>query len=429
LGFTKSYGNDVSSNKKILYLRTDIYNKELISGGSVSHTSGVINGFLKLDYDVFCASSLMVPIIKNLEIKKFVRLKNPSCLNFLRWKINCIFSNFFFTYLLLKKIKQWDFEFIYQRYSLLNFTGIILSKIKKKKIILEYNGSEYWVEKNWGGIKLKSLIFSFPSIVIEKINIKYSDKIIVVSDVLKEELLKRGVTKERILVNPNGVNPIEYNPEKLEEHRFKIRKKLGLENIFVFGFIGTFSYWHGINILEKLIPKVVKNNKKIKFLMIGDGPLLESLKESLEKYKSKIVFTGLTTHEEGKRYLSACDAFLCPTQQNSDGSAFFGSPTKLFEYMSLSRPVISSGIEQLKEIISPALMVRDLSAKTVVKNEVGILADWDNDEEFLRACMWVLFNKNILNRLGKNAREKILKYYTWQMHVKKIEEFVNNKIS
>ena len=163
--------------------------------------------------------------------------------------------------------------------------------------------------------------------------------------------------------------------------------------------------------------------------MVGDGPLLEPLKKSLEKLKDKIIFTGLVSHDDGRHFLSACDVFLCPTQRESIDLPFFGSPTKLFEYMSLAKPVIASGIEQLEEVISPALFVQDLFESKVVKNEVGILANWNSDDEFFRACLWVLSNKNMLDLLGQNAREKILNNYTWKIHVKKMEEFIDKKVS
>ena len=42
--------------KKLLYLRTDIIDKELVAGGSVTNTNGVIQGFASLGYDLICAS-------------------------------------------------------------------------------------------------------------------------------------------------------------------------------------------------------------------------------------------------------------------------------------------------------------------------------------------------------------------------------------
>ena len=91
--------------------------------------------------------------------------------------------------------------------------------------------------------------------------------------------------------------------------------------------------------------------------MIGDGLLKDHAEEVLKKYikQGKVIFTGKIPQDQAPDYLSACDAFLCPTQPNADGTRFFGSPTKLFEYMSMAKIIIASDLEQLSEVISPAI--------------------------------------------------------------------------
>jgi len=75
----------MSNQKTDLYLRTDFCDHELIAGGSVSHTLGVINGFNKLGYSVVCASSVMGTVLKTLSLKELILLRNPQALKFLRW--------------------------------------------------------------------------------------------------------------------------------------------------------------------------------------------------------------------------------------------------------------------------------------------------------------------------------------------------------
>ena len=88
-------------------------------------------------------------------------------------------------------------------------TGILLKWVYKKKLILEYNGSEAWIAGNWI-TKKRWLTFEWLMKKVELINIHNADTVVVVSKVLKEELLQRGVESNRVLVNPNGVDAAQY---------------------------------------------------------------------------------------------------------------------------------------------------------------------------------------------------------------------------
>lgn len=199
-------------NKTILYLRTDICDEELTAGGSVAHTLGVIQGFTDLGYDVLCASSCMYNLLKKQTLKECIKLSNPSWLRFLRWKINCFLSSFFFFFQARVLIKNQDVLFIYQRYSLLNMTGVLLKWVYKKKLILEYNGSEAWIATHWI-TKKRWITFEWLMKKVEHITIQNADTIVVVSQVLKSELLEQKVLENKILVNPNGVDAQLYCSE------------------------------------------------------------------------------------------------------------------------------------------------------------------------------------------------------------------------
>ncbi len=190
---------------------------------------------------------------------------------------------------------------------------------------------------------------------------------------------------------------------------------------FIFGFIGTFGYWHGIDVLEKIIPRLIAADEQIQFLLMGDGMLRKQLEDSLGEQiaAGKVCFTGVIPQEKAPQYLAQCDAFLCPTQPNSDGTRFFGSPTKLFEYMSMAKPIVASNLEQLAQIISPALCVNNGNKE--VGNAVGILVDPLNIQEFIDACLLCMsLSEEDRKLLGDNARKKVLEQYTWQSHVQKI---------
>lgn len=416
----------MNSGKTILYVRTDIYNQKLIAGGSVTHTLGVIKGFKELGYCVVAATSTMHEQIGE-SVDQLIPLSNPRFFSFLRWKLNCLLSNIFFTMCILKMTRNVNITYIYQRYGILNCVGVLLSRIKKIPLILEYNGSEYWVFNNWAarkGLNLKWIVKW-----IESFNIHQSTYIVAVSQVLKEELIERGADPKKIIMVPNGVDTELYNPACLVNERNEIRKKYNIcKDASVVGFIGTFSQWHGIELMADIIPLLIKDRNDIYFLLIGDGVLKNWFVRELEKKVGKtnrIIFTGLIPAHDARNYLAACDIFICPTQANKDGTRFFGSPTKMFEYLSMGKPIIASAIEQNKDIIMPALKLDHSNDEIASDESCGVLVKSDSTEEFISAIIKLLDAKQGTKELmGFNARRRAIEHFTWGKHVLMIERFI-----
>lgn len=409
-------------SKKILYLRTDIYDGTLIAGGSVSHTLGVIKGFINLGHDVIYASSLTIPTVEELPLAEKVVLKNPRMLRWLRWKFNCLLSNVFFTYQALQVTRRHSISFIYQRYSLLNSTGVLVRWLTSLPLTLEYNGSEVWVNNNWA--QKKKFKLNWIADKIELINLQRADRVIVVSQVLKDELMSRGIKPHKIVVNPNGVDTDVYDPVKLEPMRNSVRQELALENKVVFGFIGTFSQWHGIEVLARIIPAIVQQKPQAYFLLMGDGPLKLFLMEELKKHNigtEHVLFLGMIPQHKACNYLAACDVYLTPTQPNPDGSRFFGSPTKLFEYMSMAKPIIASHIEQLADIIHPAIY--EHHEHQSISEKVGFLVYPHDIDGFIATAIKIIeTDADELRAMGMQARTKAIAQYTWTAHVQHILE-------
>lgn len=417
--------------KRLLYLRTDLHKKPLIAGGSVTHTHGVIQGFLAAGYTVTYAHSVTMPTVEQESVEK-VTLHIPQWLWWCGLKLASFFSNFFFYAQLKIALKNSAKpDFIYQRYSMLNWTGVWLSKHLQAPLILEFNGSEVWANKHWGSYGWRKYFqLSWLIGFVERYNLKYAQRIIVVSQALKKSLIAQGVLENKISVVPNGVDPHYFDPEKLAEKRSELRKKLNLEDKFVFGFVGTFGPWHGIDMLGAIIPEIVRTHGHVHFVLIGYGPLKETLIKSLEKVGVQDSVTLLDTvpREAAREYMAVCDAFLCPTQPNPDGSEFFGSPTKLFEYMSLAKPIIASDIAQLSEILSPAIRCAQVDYEGA-QERVAILVPPTGQQQFVQAAQMLLeFSPEQRAQLGNCARRYAIRSYSWNRHVEKILESVHGSL-
>jgi glycosyltransferase involved in cell wall biosynthesis/SAM-dependent methyltransferase len=389
----------------VLFLRTDHW-FNIISGGSVGHLIGVIRGLKNFGYKTHVVNTDQ---LKGIEEDEHFHLCEPTYRvgrnipNILEILYNDQLLSF-----IDERWSAWTPSFIYQRYSLGNYTGAVLKKKYTVPYICEYNGSFLWMGRQWGKGKLlhEKLINR-----IELLNLNTADLVTVVSQPMKDELVGRGIETEKILVNPNGVDPERYSPDI---DGSGIRRQHNLDRKTVIGFIGTFGKWHGAEVLAEAFGRLLQEypnyRNKVRLLMIGDGIMMHEVKARLKKLEvvESATLTGLVPQEEGPSHLAACDILVASHVPNPDGTPFFGSPTKLFEYMAMGKGIVASDLDQIGDVLK-----HDQTAWMVKPG----------DAESLMAGLKILIDdEHLRNRLGKAARQEVIAKYTWKEHTRKIIE-------
>lgn len=414
---------NIKNMNKALYINANLWYGVQV-GGSIGHVAGVIGGLKKLDCDVVYAATSVNPLIQSdVKIHLFSKLPPVG----IQPEINHYrFSNHIIKELsrLIKKEKP---DFIYQRLSLGNYTGVILAKKHKLPLVIEYNGSEVWCSQNWGN----GVLYAKLALLAENICLKSANRIVTVSEVLKKQLISRGLDEQKIFYYPNCVDSDLFNSDRFSIHEIHaVREQHQLpKNAFIFTFIGTFGLWHGVNLLAEAIVTLVNNHKEkldqhhIRFMLVGDGAQLSAVKHILElghadKY---CVLTGLVSQAEAPKYLAASDVFLAPTMPNPDGTPFFGSPTKLFEYMACGKAIIASELEQVGQILSHSLRIDEsISEYTPSASELALLFKPGDIQGLIRAILFLVDNPNWRQLLGQNARKVACDRYTWTRHVEEV---------
>lgn len=387
--------------RKIAYLRTDLWFGTK-AGGSVGHIAGVANALHKQGYQLFFISSDRLEMVDENKIPTNVVPPSRLLTNLL--EIPELAYSMKFTKSAAKIFREEAPDLIYKRYSLNNYSGVILSQKFSLPFILEYNGSEVWIAKSWGA----KLVFRNLAWAIEDLNLRYADLIVVVSKALKEELLSRGIDSDKILVNPNGVDPEVFDSSKYESAASELRKEFRLEDRILVGFIGTFGKWHGAEVLAEAIEPVVSQNQDTHFLFIGDGLLLGKVKSIIKdaQMDKHVSFTGLVPQRRAPGYLAACDILVSPHIPNPDGTEFFGSPTKLFEYMAMGKGIVASELGQIAEVL--------------VHEETAILVEPGNVQQLATGILRLASDKTLSQQLGNTARKVVLSKYAWEQNVKRV---------
>lgn len=420
LEYPAKYNKGEIDYSRVLYLKTNL-SFGVKAGGSIGHISGVVNA-LNEKFEVSYVSA-EEPIM----IDSAVDIVDVSLDRFsfsFPYELNSLSLNAAYLDASVKYMEKSKPSVIYQRLTLFNYVGAELSNRFNIPLVVEYNGSEVWVQKSWG----KGINNSELALQIEQYMLETASKVITVSKVLVDELIDRGIDKEKIVYYPNCIDPKVYNNDVYTINDVKnVRKDIGiLENDFVFTFIGTFGKWHGIEFLANAIKKFIDDDesfvreKNIKFLLIGDGLLFEKIKTTLsdKKYENYIKFTGIIAQKEAPRFLNASNAFLSPHIKQKQ--RFIGSPTKLFEYMAFSKPIIASDLEQIGEVLNSSVRFPDSTSLENLNRSRAILFEPNNTEALIEAIKFTAENTEVCEVLGLNAKEEVMKSYTWDIHVKQL---------
>jgi glycosyltransferase involved in cell wall biosynthesis len=413
-----------AEEESVLYIDASLW-FGMKSGGSVVHVAGVANALRARGHQVTLASAVGRTLIR--EDVGSVALEVPPV-------FGVPFEKSYYTFhrSIVQQLESSCREarpgFIYQRMSGANYAGVTLSRRWQVPLVLEYNGSAVWIGKNWGSG------FRYPDVALqaEEACLRHAHLVVTVSDVLADELVERGVPRERIVCYPNCVDAAAFDPARFPAADGRaLRTQLNISPTApVVTFIGTFGQWHGVEVFAQAIRALVDHHREwldasgAHFVLVGDGPNMSTVQRLLSAapYAQFTTLTGLVPQAEAARYLAMSDVVVSPHVKNQDGSRFFGSPTKLFEYMAMGKAIVAADLEQIGAVLKAGLHAGELPSGEPGAGErsLAVLCEPGNVEEFGAALRFVVDRPAWRDVLGRNARAEVLAKYTWGHHVSAI---------
>ena len=178
-----------------------------------------------------------------------------------------------------------------------------------------------------------------------------------------------------------------------------IRKKYNIEDeTILIGSSGRIVWQKGYDQLLSLLEKHDFNNKKLHFLIAGDGSLRETLISDLKEKKLESYITFIGNIKNIPEFLSALDIYIQP-------SVTEGFPLSVLEAMATGLPIICSDAGGLKEMIN--------------NNAIGIKYKSEElNSLYQMLCKLLSMKPNKLLELGRNARKEVVKKYSIEIITK-----------
>ncbi len=411
--------------RRCLYLKP-AFNLGAPVGGSVGHIAGVSNALCRRGLSVrllsICEQPMLDDAIQQTGVRPQGLTAYPNELNLFRY------HRHFFRQA-MREANAFHPDFIYQRYSINDLTGVRMRRRLRIPLILEFNGSETWIQKHWG----TPLRFQALSERIETANLCGADLIVVVSEEIAKQVRAAGVPPEKVFFYPNGVDRSVFDPTRFDQGaRVEVRRELGVPVCAdLYTFVGTFGQWHGTDVLATAIRRLIDETprfleeKAIHFLLVGDGQQTPRVRSILGEGLGApfVTLAGYRPQAETPGILAATDVCLSPHTPNADGTPFFGSPTKLFEYMAMGKPILASDLDQIGWVLRGWRPGEFPPSKSERESTAGILVEPGNVEALIQGIRSAAsMPAEERRRLGLTAQAYVDRAFTWERNVDAVME-------
>ncbi len=280
-------------------------------------------------------------------------------------------------------------RFVYERMNQLHTVGLRLARQLGIPFVIEINDPmRETVTVDLSGLMKRYAIF------LEDRLVRESDFVVLGSEELKKSYVRRGSPSDRFLVlYPTA----DLDLFKLGNGRPATRQQYDLDGKVVVGLVaGNLSArWRRLDLLLDALPLIARQQPRFAALIVGEGKLgLPGPAAASADPGPRVAVTGKVAYNEVPKYLDSMDICLIPH------ATWYGSPTKLFEYGAMAKPVVAPRLPPIEEVIEDGV--------------TGLLFEPENQADMVRQILTLLDNASLRAQLGHNLRQKITSQFTWE---------------
>ena len=255
-------------------------------------------------------------------------------------------------------------------------------------------------------------------VLLETIAAKHADHVFTLTNPMLEELVDRGIPKEKLDLMPNSCNPADFTP--ISRNKSLARKLHIPTDVPVIGYIGTFVQYEGLDDLAEACGELKKKGLKFRLLLVGNentsseerGPITQKIIDIAKEYNYTewLIMPGRVPHEEVEAYYSLID--VAPFPRKPQPVCEMVSPMKPLEASAMKKAIVVSSVRALTEMI--------------VDGHTGLVFEKGNTKDLSEKLEILIADKKLRKMLGENGRVWVESERTWMLTTKKL---VNNLIS
>jgi len=330
-------------------------------------------------------------ILKGFDAHKIIKSKNYETS-----KVSFVVSSVIkIPFIHLRKVMTGRYNLVYGN----TYGGTffcILGKFCGVPLILDMHGvSEEFLLDPTNGSSYKLFLLRF----MEFLSLRASDKVLCVSKKMIYYLNKeKNIPLDKMIYATNGVD-LNFFKNSDEVRIKKLRESFNFKNKIVFGYIGGFQYYQGVEKLVEAAKKVM--DTRAKFLIIG------GVNNSIE---GNVLFIPSISRDEICDYYSICDVLVLP--RPSYIGTEVAAPTKFAEYCAMGKPILTTNVGDAADFVRQ------------YKNGIVVL---NNDPDNLQKGIleFLKLDHSTFIEMGKNSRKLAEDEFSWKKISENIIKGVN----
>lgn len=304
--------------------------------------------------------------------------------------------------------KKYDVAFIDSTPPIQGLKMPLIKWFKQKPIV--YNAQDIFPDSLVGtGLTKKGSLLWKIGRIVEKITYKYSDKIIVISEDFKNNLLAKGVPENKIEVVYNWVDETAVIDVPREDNKLFDKYNLDRSKFYI-TYNGNIGLTQNMDMLLE-VAKALEANEDIQFVLVGNGAYLEQVQLIIkDRNIGNVTLLPFQPYEDISHVFSLGDVSLVISKPGVGANSV---PSKTWSIMSASRPVLANFDEnELKTIIE--------------KNNCGIFTKAGDNVAFTDAILKLYNNRTLCEEMGKNGRKFVMDNLTKAVGAQKYVNVIKN---
>jgi len=230
--------------------------------------------------------------------------------------------------------------------------------------------------------------------------VRHTKHMVVVTDAQRKWYIAHGVSEEKIIALPNGIDIDAFAHTESKE---TARARLGLpQDAFIALYVGALGGWKGTDTLflsASLLPE------HIRVAVIGG--VLQQREASALQYP-KVIFLGERPYRELQDNLAAADLCILPNTAHDPISVSFTSPLKLLAYMASGKPIVASDLPSVRELTG---------------DDAALLVEPDSPRALAAGIEQVAGDAVLARRLAQNALADV-QGFDWRTRAEHLLAFI-----